>query len=96
MRNVSPQNRPEKWILFVGRNASWRYWPLIQISFGVLLLVLFLLTHWISCAIFSMISAFIALTYFERTIFYRIIKRQQEYIGMLESEDDNPIRRRNK
>ncbi len=69
---------------------------MIQISFGVLFLVLFLLTHWITCAIFSMICAFVALTYFERRVFYRIIKRQQECIDTLDSENDDAIRRRDK
>jgi hypothetical protein len=80
MQNIAAQNRQEQWILFVGKNASWRYWPLIQISFGALFLVLFLLTHWICFVIFSTACAFIALIYFERRVFYRIIERQREYI----------------
>jgi hypothetical protein len=80
MQHVTPQNLQEKWILFAGKKASWRYWPLIQISLGALFLVLFLLTHWICCAIFCTACAFIALIYFERRVFYRIIERQQEYI----------------
>ncbi len=86
----TPKNWPERWVLYVGRKALGRYWPILLFFYSVVFGFVSLLFQWVNraalgtiCAVVSVMCLFLALLYFERRQFYIMIKRQEEQIQEL-------------
>ncbi len=86
MGTVVQKNWKEKWILYVGRKASWRYWPLVLIIFAIAPGLHFLVTKSTLSAVTTVMPLFLSLIYFERRQFYQIIENQKKRIGDLEQK----------
>lgn len=87
----TPKNWAERWVLYVGRKALGRYWPVLLFFYSVVLGAVSLLFQWVHraalstmCAAISVMCLFLALVYFERRQFYLIIRKQQTRINELE------------
>jgi len=101
MSSIAPRNLAEKWVLQAGKKSSRKYWSLVYILFVVLWVPLGVYWGYsllggrssasavlgLSLGVFSCTSwSFLALVYFERRHFYRIIERQDERIAILEQQ----------
>ncbi len=88
MSTIAQKNWGERWVLYVGRKAKGKYWPLLLILFAIIFGVIYFFvfrerTH---LAVLSITFALLALIYFERRNFYLIIERQRKHTANLESE----------
>lgn len=90
---IEPGNRSEKWVLYVGRQCSGKYWPLgfillaaICVSLVLLKIISYLTISYLMLSIMWLFAAFLC---FERRNFYQIIVRQSKYIADLERKIKN-------
>ncbi len=91
MDAVTPKSRGEKWVLFMGQYASgkWGIW----VGLGIALLegYSFLTTGNTSHLSLVVVWLLVALVYFERQHYYRIIQKQQAQLKSYQQKSEHTL-----
>jgi len=89
MNAIKAQNRGERYVLYVARHAAGKFWAVLALIVAALSVISFSTTSDTRYAVYATWFVALAILYFERWQFSRIIERQQQEIDRLR-EEQNP------
>jgi len=77
----------EKWVLWLGERSSWKFFPIIFLTLGILLIFQGLSYNNEPGEFFGIVFILFSIWWYERYHFYQIIVKQQKIIDKMSSEN---------
>lgn len=77
----------EKWVLWLGERSSWKFWPILFLALGILLIFQGLSYESESGEFLGVVFVLFSLWCYERYHFYQIIVKQQKIIDKISGEN---------